>query len=330
MPEIVGKEVGPIGLGLMGLTWRSTPPSQEQAFSTLRAAIANGATCWNGADFYGTPSYNSLVLLERYFSAHPSDAEKVVLSIKSGMNPETHQLDGSPENTRRTLDACIRQLQGRKRIDIFQFGRRDPNVPLEVTLGVIEREYVRTGKIGGVGLSEVRAETIHEAMKYTRVLAVEVELSMFSTDILRNGVAAACAQYNIPIIAYSPLGRGMLTGHLKQLSDMPADSLLIQFNFPRFQQENFNQNLALVQKVEEIAARKGCTPAQLAVNWTVAVGRRVGVTVVPIPGASTGERVGENSRLVELEEEVLDEIDVFLGAFETAGERYPAAIQTET
>ncbi|KAL4948521.1 NADP-dependent oxidoreductase domain-containing protein [Aspergillus filifer] len=330
MPELVENQVGPIGLGLMGLTWRSTPPSQEQAFATLRAAIANGCTCWNGAEFYGPQSYNSLVLLERYFAAYPEDAEKVTLSIKGGVNPETHQLDASPENTRRTLDDCIAQLKGRKKIDIFEFGRRDPNVPLQVTFGVIEREYIQTGKIGGIALSEVRAETIHEAVKYTRVVGVEVELSMFTPDILTNGVAAACAQYNIPIIAYSPIGRGMLTGQLKKHSDLPADSLLRQMDFPRFQEENFEKNLQLVSKVEEIATAKGCTPAQLAINWTIALSQRVGTAIIPIPGSSTPERVKENSTLVDISDEELGQIEEILRGFTPAGGRYPAIFQTNT
>ncbi|KAL4746290.1 hypothetical protein BDW72DRAFT_38338 [Aspergillus terricola var. indicus] len=330
MPELVGKEVGPIGLGLMGLTWRSAPPPQEQAFATMRAAIANGCYCWNGAEFYGTPDYNSLVLLERYFEKYPEDADKVVLSIKGGVNPETHQLDASPENTRRTLDDCIAQLKGRKKIDMFEFGRRDPNVPLDVTFGVIDKEYVQTGKIGGIALSEVRAETIHEAVKYTKIVAVEAELSMFTPDILDNGVAAACAQYGIPIVAYSPIGRGMLTGQLKKHSDLPKDSLLLQFEFPRFQQENFEKNLQLVSKVEEIAARKGCTPAQLAINWTIALSRRLNTTIVPIPGSSTPERVDENSKIVEVTDEELDQIDAIVKSFTPAGERYPPIFQTNT
>ncbi|KAL2834064.1 NADP-dependent oxidoreductase domain-containing protein [Aspergillus pseudoustus] len=330
MPQLVGKEVGPIGLGLMGLTWRATPPPQEQAFATLRAAIANGCTCWNGAEFYGTPEYNSLVLLERYFEKYPEDADKVVLSIKGGINPDTHQLDASPENTRRTLDNCIAQLKGRKKIDMFEFGRRDPNVPLDVTFGIIEREYIQTGKLGGIALSEVRAETIHEAAKHTKIVGVEVELSMFTSDILENGVADACAQYGIPIIAYSPMGRGMLTGQIKKHEDLPKDSLLVQFGFPRFQQENFEKNLQLVSKVEEIAAQKGCTPAQLAVGWTVALSRRLKTTIVPIPGASTAARVEENSKLVDVSNEELVQIEEILKEFTPAGERYPAVIQTNT
>lgn len=176
----------------------------------------------------------------------------------------------------------------------------------------------------------MRAETIHEAVTYTKIVAVEAELSLFTRDILDNGVAGACAQYGIPIVAYSPMGRGMLTGTLKRYSDLAEDSLLLQFGFPRFQRENFEENVRLVDMVEEIAARKGCTPAQLAINWTIALARRLGATIVPIPGASTAERVLENSRLVEVSDEELDRIDAILKDFTPAGGRYPPIIQVDT
>ena len=206
MTELVDQKIGPIGLGLMGLTWRAGPaPPQEQAFETMRVALKNGGMTpnafpstpsfspatdltnsflfptvnfWNGGDFYGGPDYNSLVLLERYFEKYPEDADNVVISIKGGLNPKTHQIDASPENTRYTLDSCLAQLKGRKKLDIFEFGRNDPKVPLEVTFGVLQKEYIDTGKLGGISLSEVSAETIHEAVKYAKIVAVEVELSL--------------------------------------------------------------------------------------------------------------------------------------------------------
>lgn len=178
MARLVGKQVGPIGYGLMGLTWRANPCPQEQAFEAMRAALKSGANFWNGGVFYGPHDYNSLVLLERYFKKYPEDADKVVISIKGGMNAHGTGADGSPENTRRALDDCLAQLKGRKKLDIFEFARRDQNVPMEVTFKVLEDEYIKTGKLGGISLSEVRAETIHEAVKHTKVVAVEVELSM--------------------------------------------------------------------------------------------------------------------------------------------------------
>jgi pyridoxine 4-dehydrogenase len=119
-----------------------------------------------------------LVLLEKYFEKYPEDADNVIISIKGGMNPKTHRMDGSPENTRYCLDTCIAQLKGRKKLDIFEFARNDTSIPMEVTLGVLQKEYIATGKLGGISLSEVRAETIHEAVKHVKIVGVEVELSL--------------------------------------------------------------------------------------------------------------------------------------------------------
>ncbi|KAK2861091.1 hypothetical protein FQN49_004555 [Arthroderma sp. PD_2] len=331
MAQLIGKDVGPIGLGLMGFTWRAKLCSQEQAFEAMHTAFKRGNNLWNGAEFYGTPEYNSPVLVERYLEKYPEDADKIVLIVKGGTDVAAHGfvLDGSPENTRRSLDASIAQLKGRKKLDIFAYGRRDPNVPMSVTFGIIDKEYVQTGKIGGISLSEVRAETIHEAVKHTKILAVEAELSLFSTDILENGVAAACAQYGIPIVAYSPIGRGMLTGQIKKVEDIPEDSLLRLF--PRFQPENFEINLQLVRQVEKMAQKKGCTAAQLAINWTRMVAKRPGMpTIIPTPGATTAERVEENSKLIDLTDEEMAEIDFTLAQFTTAGDRYPSIFPSNT
>jgi pyridoxine 4-dehydrogenase len=175
----------------------------------MHASLANGCNFWNGGEIYGPPSYNSMILLERYFAKYPEDAEKVVLSIKGGINMALFTPDGSPEGIRRSLDNILEKLGGRVKVDVFECARRDPNTPLEVTFGVIEKEYIQTGKVGAISLSECSAATIHEAVKITKVAAVEVELSLWSTDVLSNGIAEACAQYDIPLVAYAPLGRGV-------------------------------------------------------------------------------------------------------------------------
>ncbi|KAI0408522.1 voltage-gated shaker-like K+ channel, subunit [Xylaria palmicola] len=329
MPSILGKEIGPVGYGLMGLTWRAEPCPQEQAFEAMRTALKNGSNFWNGGEIYGKPDYNSLVLLERYFEKYPEDAEKVVISIKGGINPKTHRTDGSPENTRRSLNNCIAQLKGRKKLDLFEFARRDPNVPMEETFKLIQKEYIDTGKLGGISLSEVRAETIHEAVKHAKIAAVEVELSLFSTDILENGVAAACAQYGIPIVAYSPICRGLLTGQVTSLDD--KDPQFRSFGFPRFQPGNIEANLRLVEQVKDVAKSKGCTPAQLAINWTRAVARRPGMPAIfPIPGATTVERVNENSKVIDVTDEEMARLDALLANFTPAGDRYSEVVPTNT
>ncbi|KAI5926336.1 pyridoxal reductase [Camillea tinctor] len=329
MPQILGKEIGATGYGLMGLTWRANPCPQEQAFAAMRMALKQGMNFWNGGQFYGPHEYNSLVLLERYFERYPEDADKVLLSIKGGVGAQGVAADGSPENTRKSIDSCLAQLKGRKKLDVFEFARRDQNIDMKITFDVIDKEYIQTGKLGGVSLSEVRAETIHEAVKVTKVLFVEVELSLFSTEVLENGVADACAKYGIPLIAYSPIGRGMLTGQLKTVEDIPEDSFLR--HVPRFQPGNFEINLQLVKQVEEMAKKKGCTPAQLAISWTRALSRRPGMpTIIPIPGATTAERVEENSKEVDLTDEDMAAIDATLAKFTTAGNRYPDFVPTNT
>ena len=153
----------------------------------------------------------------------------------------------------------------------------------------------------------------------------------FSTDVLEDGVAAACAQYGIPLIAYSPIGRGMLTGQFKKFEDLPKDSVLLHFNFPRFQPGNFEINVQLVKKVEEIAEKKYCTPAQLAINWTRALSRRPEMpTIIPIPGATTVARVEENSKPIDITDEEMAQINTILTKFPPAGERYPAHFETNT
>ncbi|KAI1073504.1 putative aldo/keto reductase [Whalleya microplaca] len=329
MPQLLGKEIGPIGFGMMGFTWRADATPPEQAIETLRTALDAGVNFWNGGEFYGTPEYNSLVLLERYFARYPDDADRVVVSIKGGVSFETLLPDGSPEGTRRSLDNCLRLLKGRKKLDIFEFARRDQSVSMKSTFEVIENEYVKTGKLGGISLSEVRAETIHEAAKITKVVAVEVELSLFSRDVLDNGVADACAQYGIPLVAYSPIGRGLLSGHIRTRADVPRHCL----SYPMFQEENLANNLLLVRQIDEMARAKGVTAAQLAINWTRALSRWAGAgrpTIIPIPGATTPARVRENAQVVEIRDEEMDAIERTLRGFKTAGDRYPAHIPVNT
>jgi pyridoxine 4-dehydrogenase len=165
----------------------------------MKAALKSGCNFWNAGELYGTEEYNSLHLLQRYFSKYPEDASKVVLNIKGGLNSNMRP-DGSPENVQRSVENCLRLLEGAKSIDMFEMARVDKNVPLEVTLKELEK-YVQAGKIGGIALSEVGAATIKKAAGITKIVAVEVELSLFTTDVLSNGIAAACAGHNIPLVA---------------------------------------------------------------------------------------------------------------------------------
>jgi pyridoxine 4-dehydrogenase len=163
----------------------------------MKAALDAGCNFWNGGEFYGTPEYNSLHLLEKYFTKYPEDADKVVLSIKGGMNPKTFQ----------PVDNVLKLLNGKKKLDIFECARVDKNTPIETTMKVLEEEYVKTGKLGGISLSEVGPVTIQKAAKATKIVAVEVEVSLTAIDVFQNGVAKACAENDILMVAYViPLG----------------------------------------------------------------------------------------------------------------------------
>ncbi|KAF2667505.1 putative pyridoxal reductase [Microthyrium microscopicum] len=329
MPSITGKEVGPVGFGMMGLTLKppGKTPSNDQSFAAMKAALANGANNWNGGEIYGPPEANSLQLLNAYFTKYPEDADKVVISIKGGCNVggimAGAKPNGTPENIKRSIDECLRVLDGKKFLDLFEAARVDPNVPVETTIAAID-EYVKAGKIGGIALSEVSAATIRKAAKVAKISAVEVEFSLWATDILENGVAAACAENDIPIIAYSPIGRGFLTGELQKPEDLAPDDL--RRHFPRFQGEAFYENLKLVKEVEKIASAKRCTAGQVALAWIQAHSGAKGLPVIiPIPGASTDKRVNENSKSasIKLSDSEMTEIEDLLKNFKPTGGRYP-------
>ena len=215
--DILGRKIGNIGYGLLGiysppvtilvliprigLTWRFGNVSEEQAFASMRAALTASSNLWNGGEFYGPPENNSLTLLKKYYAKYPEDAEKVVLNVKGATRTHpTLRPDGSPEYVKESVNRCLEMMGEKGRIDMFECARRDPNVPLTETLGALA-ELVDEGKIGGVALSEVSADTIREAAKITKIVAVEIELSLWSTEPLTNGITKACAELNIPIIA---------------------------------------------------------------------------------------------------------------------------------
>lgn len=295
----------------------------------MSAALASGANFWNGGEIYGPPERHSLHLLNEYFTKNPHDADKIVLSIKGGCLPGQLKPDGSAQNVRRSVEDCLKVIDGKKSIDIFECARVDPNVPIEDTMKTLA-ELVNEGKIGGVGLSEVRASTIERAAKITSIAAVEVEVSLWATDILRNGIAATCAKLNIPIVAYSPLARGALTGGIRKNADIPEGD--IRKSLPKFQDDVLEYNNSIIDQVEKLADKKGVTKAQISIAWVAGLsGRTITLqdgetvtmgTVIPIPGATTIDRVKENFKAVELTDEEFAEITDILMKIPIKGERY--------
>ena len=302
------------------LTWRETPVPDEQAFAAMKAALNSGANFWNGGELYGKLHANSLHLLNRYFTKYPEDADKVVISIKGSISPTKMRPDNSEENIRRSIDECLKILDGKKFLDLFEPARQDPNVPLEETMNAMA-QYIKEGKLGGISLSEVTEDQIKNAQKLHKVSAVEVEMSLHTPDILHNGVAKICAELDIPIAAYSPIGRGLLAATISKPEDLAKGD--IRHRLPRFQAGNLEKNAVMGQEVQKVATVKGCTPAQVALAWVRSHSGREGLgTIIPIPGSTTAERAVENNVEVTLSEEEMKEMGEIMKKTEVAGGRY--------
>ncbi|KAF3171582.1 Pyridoxine 4-dehydrogenase [Orbilia oligospora] len=322
--QVNNRNVGSLGFGLMNFTWRPTNTPDEEAFAAMNAALADGANFFVSGEFYGTQDpQDNLFLINRYLTKYPEKAGKIVLSVKGGVNLAIRAPDGSPEGIRKSIDNILDKLDGKTKLDVFCIARVDASNPVETTWKTIKEEYIDTGKIGGLCLSEVSAATLQKALKIVPVSVLEVEVSLWATEIFENGLAEVCAEHNIPIAAYSPLGRGFLTGQLKRPEDIPEGDMRRYFD--RFQPANFGKNLELVEAIQKIAQKKGVTPAQLALAWVVQQGKKFGCTVIPIFGATKESQVVENLQETSLTSEEMAEIDAVLKSIRPIGGRYNAA-----
>ncbi|KAF2497045.1 Aldo/keto reductase [Lophium mytilinum] len=198
MVTVLGKNIGAVGYGMLSLTQPPRVATADQAIECLRTAAEVGCLACNAGEFYGAPTYNSLVILNRFFAKYPEYADRVLLNVKGALEDWTP--NGTPEFVRKSVENCLAQLGDKGKIDIFECARRDMNVPIETTLNTLKK-LVDEGKIGSVALTEVNATTIREAAKIVKVSAVEIELSLWNTDPLSNGVLSTCKELGIPVFA---------------------------------------------------------------------------------------------------------------------------------
>ena len=321
MTTILNRPVGPVGFGLMNLTWRKVPIPDDQAFAAMKAALEAGCNFWNAGTFYGTPEANSLQLLNRYFTKYPEDTEKVVLSLKGANVPGVLKISGTATDISRSIEESLKILDGKKSIDIFEMARQDPDTPIEESIMTMAY-YVKDKEIGGIGLSEVTAEQIRKNAALHPIAAVEVEFSIQTPDILTNGVTSTCAELGIPIVAYSPLGRGLLTAAINDLSDL--DSGDIRRALPRFSSDNIGKNARLGTELQKIAKAKGCTAAQVAIAWVRSWNGKPGMpTIIPIPGSTADHRATENGTVFDLTKEEFQQIEDLRERHVAVGDRYP-------
>jgi aryl-alcohol dehydrogenase-like predicted oxidoreductase len=312
-----GIDLSAIGLGCMGMSDFYGPADEQRSLAVIHRALDEGVNFLDTADMYGTGRNEQLV-----GRAIQGRRDAVVLAtkfaIRRGPNGEFLGVSGKPEYVKEACDASLKRL-GVDVIDLYYQHRVDPEVPIEDTVGAMA-DLVKAGKVRHLGLSEAAPATIRRAYKVHPIAALQTEYSLWSRDP-EDELLGLCAELGITFVAYSPLGRGFLTGQIKSVDDLAADDF--RRHSPRFQGENFQRNLDLVRQVEQLAAARNVTAAQLALAWLLARAPHV----VPIPGTRSEARLAENIGAVDLEltaEELLA-IDAAAPRGAAAGERYPAA-----
>jgi aryl-alcohol dehydrogenase-like predicted oxidoreductase len=317
-----GLTVSALGLGCMGMSDFYGQPDDAESLRTLARALERGITLLDTADMYGP--YTNEELLGRFFKEDQSRRDRVVLATKFGIvrdpnDPTKRGISGRPEYVRQACEGSLKRL-GTDHIDLYYQHRVDPTVPIEETVGEMGR-LVEEGKVRYIGLSEPGPETIRRAQATHPIAAVQTEYSLWSREV-EVEVLPVLRELGIGLVPYSPLGRGFLTGEIQKFEDFAPDDYR-RFS-PRFQGDNFNKNLRLVNHLRDLAKLKGVSASQLALAWVLAQGD----DLVPIPGTKRVKYLDENVGALDvtLNADELRHLDELLPLGAAAGNRYPEAM----